>query len=107
MGFGGRLIRMALRGKAVTQLRARLPLLIAATRILVERLSLLEHWVVVCGPGTAASTRFLDKLVHFDLLLGGLLAGVVVLEMNLAPFIGRPATAHCSVNQGQAVQLFA
>ena len=90
---------MALRGQTVSQLRALLPLLVAATRVLLERLSLLENWVVSIGPGTAASTRFLDKLVHFDLLLGGLLARVVVLEMNLAPFVGRSAIAHRSVNQ--------
>ena len=105
LGFGGWLIRVALRGQTVSQLRALLPLLVAATRVLLERLTLLEHWVVSIGPGTATSTRFLDKLVHFDLLLGGLLARVVVLEVNLAPFVGRSAIAHRSVNERQAIQL--
>ena len=73
----------------------------------MERLSLLEHWVVVLGPGAAAPTRFFDKLVHFNLLLGGLLASEVVFEMDLAPFVGRPATAHGSVNQRQVIQLLA
>ena len=104
MGFGGRLVRMALRGQTVTQLRALLPPLVAATRVLLERWSFLGHWVVTIGPGTAASSRFFDKLVHFDLLLGGLLARVVVLEVNLAPFVGRSAIAHRSVNQIQAIQ---